>query len=131
MHFNIKHEIILCQLDRKDHWGQDRNRLQEGKGDLDEEVIFYNCGQLGHLAKYFPNPYMTCTYYNKLEHAKKYFLQLLEKLQEKCEPNMQMVTMEIRRYHPQVCAVTRGVTRIGMDRLSRDYTSLLITTCKK
>jgi hypothetical protein len=75
-------------------------------------IIFYNCAQLGHLARDYENPCTTCNYCNSFEHVIEYFLVLLAKLQERWGGNhqVQLILAEPHKEDPRVVVITRGGT---------------------
>ncbi len=77
------------------------------------QIICQNCNQLGHYARDFQNPTMTCQYYKVVDDVIEKCPQLIAKIQERNPSptqNVQMITVK-KRPIPALNVVTRsGVT---------------------
>jgi hypothetical protein len=93
--------------------------MRRGQG----QIIYYNCAQLGHLARDCHNPCTTCSYCSSFDHVIKEFPVLVAKLQERQGPQqnsqVQLIYIEPRGGDPRVTIITRGGDIIGEERLTQ------------
>jgi hypothetical protein len=104
----------------KPHGGFRGRGRGRGMGQGQCQIIFYNCTQLGHLARDCQNPFTTSSYCNSFEHVIEYCPMLLTKLQERRggNPQVQLISAKPRKEDPRVIVITRGGIATGEYRMT-------------
>jgi hypothetical protein len=85
----IRHHSIINRtwIHRGTEEEQGRGGMGRGRG----PIIYHNCQQQGHYARYFPQPATTCMYCHATDHVTKECLKLMKIIQEKRNLNNQNV----------------------------------------
>jgi hypothetical protein len=111
---------IIFNLGNKGNFGRGRGKGNFGRGGRGP-IICYNCNQPRHLACDCLNSCTRCTYYRALDHATKYYPQIVAKWQvrgyhnQNPTQNVHKISIEKCNEGLRITIVMRRGTRTGAD----------------